>query len=305
MPIDFRMEDEAGCAHDIVRKWDVGGHEVAVILHGRLDDPDQRRVATLVCACDYDYIELSGDRGRRLRNDPEKCMGKQLARGQLKNEASAALRNIVASAGLEEAVLEAHRKVVANEHLGQARSGIIYVQEVAELLGLQTAEVHTAVRRLYAQEKLDVDGMILRPFMPHFRFPEELRMMIRMMVETPLGWPNGDAGGCAIDALERAVHQGTSYKNGKDLFWPHNWPNVSPNHLIEFGIHFMGTAIGRGERDEEARKDLRYVDFEHVAKWLETAALRFRAFGKANGFPEKIEHDDAVGSVDLLDEDKE
>ncbi len=285
MPINFKLDDDAGCAHDVVRTWEVGGHEVAVIMHGRLDDPDGRRAATLVCVCDYDAIPLAGGQGYRLRNDPRKCMAKEVARTALKNEAAVALRLELAQNGIEAAVLEAHRKVSGGECLGQAHAGILYVQEAAELLGKRPEEVFAAVKRLFAQERLDLNGMILVPYVPHFRFPEEIRMMIRMMVETPLGWPNGDAGGCAIETLEQAVNEGTGYKKGKDLFWEHNCPNVAPNHLLEFGILFIATVIGRAEKEEAVRNDLRFIDLEQVARQLEASAARYRALGQAHGFP--------------------
>ncbi len=292
MPIDFRLDDEAGRSHRIIRHWEIDGHEVALILRGLLDDPGKKTVQELVCECDYDVVPEKEDGnptgvvvGRR---DPEDCKAKKGVRADYLASCGKVLRKNLDAIGLAETILLIHRTVEAGRYYGQAASGMIYMQEVAALLGKQANEVYEAVKQLFAEGKLDLNGMILIDFVPRFRFPEEIRHMIRMLVESPLGWPNGDAGSGVIDTFERAINDSTDYKHGKDAFWEHNYPNIAPNHLLEFGISFIGAAIDRGERGAHARDNLRFTNCENVAKWLEVTAERFRAFGAANGFPRAL-----------------
>lgn len=297
MPINFKLDDDAGCTHDILRRWEHDGHEVAVIRHGRLNDPEHRRTEMLVCECDYEVIMEDGGGAYSHRNDPAACTAKSAARANVSADTAVGLRAMLSLNGLEAAILEAHHKVEAGAYLGQTHAGMLYVQEIAELLGKPSPEVFAATQKLRAEEKLDLDGMILIPFVPHFRFPEEMRMMIRLMVETPLGWPNGDAGGCAIETLEKAIDEGTVYKHGGHLFWGHNYPNIAPNHLLDFGMRFIAAAIDRAEGTEAERNDLRYTDCERVAGWLEAVASRFRTFGSTNGFPMAFSPDDATDAA--------
>jgi hypothetical protein len=84
--------------------------------------------------------------------------------------------------------------------------------------------VHAACRRLYAQERLDLNGMILAEYVPAFRWPSVLDSVIFRFLGDVLGYPNGDAGdiACAKSGAIAAEVLGT--KRAKDIF--PDWPEV-------------------------------------------------------------------------------
>ncbi len=290
MPIDYEKESaSSGCVLTPIRKWSHLDHEVALVRYEKKNADPPYADMHLVCECDFDVKPVVRDGktvGVEHVRDPEACASKEAVRGAVKLEAKRPLLATLRASGLKDAILEAHAKVKAGEYLGQRYASMIYAQEVAELLGTPMDAMRAALAELFAEEKLDLNGMILADYVPRFRFPREIQQLFRMLVETPLGWPNGDAGDCFIAALEGAIHEGTDYKHGKDAFWPHNFPHLAASHLVEFGHLWLASALERAERGGGDREDLRFTDCERLAAELERLAAGYRALGKTHGFPQ-------------------
>lgn len=178
--------------------------------------------------------------------------------------------------GPKAAVLDIFQKITHRENLGQANSGIIYVQEVAELLGIQVSKILQLCDELFEEEKLDLNGMILSPHISRFRFPKEIETLFAYIIEEPLGWPNGEAGDIFVAELEQAIQKHTRFKHGKEAFWPENYPHISPRHLLFFGLNWMGVAISKAESIPEALVDVSPWCTEATAKVLEDLARRIR-----------------------------
>lgn len=168
---------------------------------------------------------------------------------------------------LPDALYDIASRVWSGEWLGQSADGVIYLQEAGHLLGLggpDSAPVDPrlweAAQTLQAAEKADLSGMILLPYRPGFRFPEQIRHMIRYLVEEPLGWPNGDAGDLAVYKLESAVDDSGAYAHGRELVGTEGFPHLAPRHLVSFGLEWLtegiqkGTELGPVEREALADK---------------------------------------------------
>lgn len=290
MPIDIEKESAAsGCVLTKLRQWSHLDHEVALVRYEKKDADPPYAHTHLVCECDFDVKPVVRD-GKTIGvehvRDPEKCASKDAVRALVKLEMKRPLLATLRASGLKAAILEAHAKVKAGEYLGQRYACMIYAQEVAELLEVGMTDMHPALAELFAEEKIDLNGMILADYVPRFRFPREIQQLFRMLVEAPLGWPNGDAGDCFLATVEGAIHEGTDFKHGKDAFWPHNFPHLAASHLVEFGHHWLASALARAERGGADREDLRFTDCEWLAADLERLAAGYRALGKAHGFPQ-------------------
>lgn len=259
MPLDMqKLAGAPGIRCAMQERWTIDGHEVALVIYKKRGGRGPGN-AYLACECDTDTEDVVRDGkvvGHTCRHDPHKCAAKAAVRAQVTERVRPSVLAVREKQGLEAAVLDVHSRVKAGEWLGQTHQGVIYAQEVAALLNEQLPAVLAAIESLYAKESLDLNGMIICDYVPGFRFPKEVRSMLRMMVETPLGWPNGDAGEGVLAELERAVTKGTRYKRCADAFWDHNWPRVAPWHLVEFGITFLSAAHGRAASDPAVRKEL-------------------------------------------------
>ncbi|MEY4744599.1 MAG: hypothetical protein RL272_544 [Candidatus Parcubacteria bacterium] len=289
MPIDIEKESAAsGCALTKLRTWPHLGHEVALIRFEKQDADPPYADVHLVCECDFAYEDVIEDGkvvGKTHPNDPHGCPSKKAVMAAVRKEMKPSCMAVLRREGLKAAILDVHRRVKSGEYFGQGRAYAIYAQEVAELLDTDMPAMHEALAELFAEEKLDLNGMILMDYVPRFRFPKEIQYVFRMMVESPLGWPNGEAGACFLETIEGAIHEHTDYKHGKDAFWPHNYPNVAASHLVEFGYAWLAIAMSRADTDRKDREDLRFTDCGSLAKRLEDLAARFRALGKAHGYP--------------------
>lgn len=268
-------------------RWSIDGHEVALVNYRRKGERGPGN-SYLACECDTDTEDVVRDGkviGHTHRRDPHACAAKASVRDQVAERIRPSCLATLAKDGIAAAVAGVHARVKGGEWLGQTHPGIIYAQEVASLLRQPLPAVLNAVESLYAKELLDLNGMILCDFVPGFRFPKEVRSMLRMMIEAPLGWPNGDAGDIALSEIETAITKGTRFARCADAFWDHNWPRVAPSHLVEFGLAFLDGALARATSDDAEANDLRYFDCARLASHLERLASGYRALGVARGFP--------------------
>jgi len=174
-------------------------------------------------------------------------------------------------------------RVKDGEWLGQHYANMIYAQEVAELLDIKGPAIWGYCDTLYAEERLELNGAILTDYEKRFRFPIEIQQLLAMLVEEPLGWPNGDAGDGFLYTLEHAIHEHTDYKSGKDAFWKENFPHIAPHHLLSFGMLWIELALSRVATDDNAARDLWYLDKEH-ATYLENLRKKTAAILKTQRF---------------------
>lgn len=230
-------------AYAVLRRWKRRGHEVALI---RLTNKANSEVsdAHLMCECDFDCEDVVRD-GRTVRirkGDPHRCRIKKRVRDAVLRRTRK--RNFARwrKMGLRRAVLDIKRRVDGGEWLGQHEPRMIYVQEVAKLLGRPAQDVWAACRELYAEEKLDLDGAILCDYAQGFRFPEEMVGIMRHVVEELLGWPNGDAGDFWIGKLEQDVQQKLGFESGKAAFGK-QWPHIDGVLLAEHGLEPVAEAL--------------------------------------------------------------
>jgi len=220
--------------------------------------------------------------------DAHKCPAKAKARDEVVAESRQKYGAQWQAMDLKDAVLDVFGRVEKKEYLGEFWPDMIYVQDVAKILEKSVAEVHHACDQLFAEEKLDLNGMILIPFTPMFRFPKELEQVMRYMIEEPLGWPNGEAGDGFVASLEVAINENTDHKSGKDAFWEYNYPHIAPHILLMFGADWLERAIARAESDPEDLKDLIYTRLDFLAKELRQMAKRLLKLKKTLPAPPEI-----------------
>lgn len=222
MPFDIdRIRKEKELVLKIIEEWDESGHPVAVMQLARADaDPPQWGEVALLCGCHWKEGETQID---VVGSDPRVCPHLVSVR-----------THVVArtrdehpewkSMTLGNAILDIFHRVQSNQYVGQHAGGLVYTQEVAELLERDHDLVVAETFRLRDQEKLDLRGRILIPYEPRFRFPIELEHMIAMAVIDVLGVPNGDAEQAVVAELERCVAEHGRFAHGRDAFgrfWPH------------------------------------------------------------------------------------
>lgn len=258
-----------------VRQWTIGGHEVGVY---RVDDAGDSKEdpgssgIMLACDCDTDVTNNDAD------YDPDNCPARIAARAEATREAQAALAPILAASGIKAAILEIHRRVQAKEYLGQSRAAMIYVDEVATLLGADPKAVWSACDELFAEEKLELTGAILIDWGRRFRIPLEMADALKYAVEEPLGWPNGDAGMIHLYEFEAKVQMATGLASGKHAFGV-NFPHADPALLADFFV-WLAREMSDAARDAQARDALktagadRYVTYAFTLKAAHPTVLR-------------------------------
>ncbi len=277
--IDTNRYDElTGGKHTTLHEWNIPGHTVAWMLYEGTDIYGKRFIGRdLYCECDFlfreeEYIDLEGNTKKRpvKTQDSFNCPEKEKVRAEVKKESRNYYRNVWENLELKETVMHIFDLVDTDgKWLGQRTPGLIYVQEVAELLEREPAEIWRVCDRLFAEERLDLNGAILRPYEPRFRFPIEIQNLFKLVIEEPLGWPNGEAGDFALYDLEQAIHLNTPYRHGKDLFWEHNYPHLSRVYLFEFGLRWMHLAFKEAGCDAETQKHLNILMKELHRMWRE------------------------------------
>lgn len=282
MPLDLEKEAlESGCALTLLQRWTHLDHEVALVRFEKKDADPPYADTHLVCECDFLYEDVVKDGkviGKTHPKDPHQCRAKKAVMEKVRLAAKPACLAVLRKDGLKPAILGVYAKVKAGEYLGQAVATMIYAQEVGKLLDTGMAEMRAALDELFAEEKLDLNGMILADYERRFRFPIEVQTLFAMMIEEPLGWPNGDAGDCFLGELEGVIHEHSRFKHGADAFWPHNYPHVAAHHLVQFGRYFLAAAADRAARDPKVLDDLGETD--RLADELAHLAAKFRALSK-------------------------
>jgi len=111
-----------------------------------------------------------------------------------------------------------------------------------------------------------------------FRFPEEIRQLFECMVK-PFGFMEAEVGDDAyyfLQTLEKALHDNTKYKHGKDAFGKDNYPHIAPHILLIFGRNWVKIALERAAEDSDALKDISMFKLDRIAQGLEEAAKRCR-----------------------------
>jgi len=287
MPIDLEKESaESGCTLTALRRWPGPDHEVALVRFEKKDADPPYADTHLVCECDFAYEDVVRDGkvvGKTHPKDPHRCRSKKAVMRSVQLEAKPKFQAMLREDGLKAAILAVHASVSAGEYLGQTVATMIYAQEVGELLDAEMSEIRSALDELFAEEKLDLNGMILAEYVRRFRFPKEIQALFIMMIEEPLGWPNGDAGDCFLAELEGTIHAHTRFKHGADAFWPHNYPRVAAHHLVQFGRYCLAVAAERAARDPKVLDDLGETD--RLAAELESIAAKFRSLAKPPSKP--------------------
>lgn len=218
--------------------WDLendsGTHQVAWVCAPHFSNH-------LVCECDFKkrkkpYVHNGPD-------DPNNCPVKRAVEHRGIEASKLYFAEHQQDYTLEESIEHLFQRVESGQFLG-LQTNVIYAQQVGQILGTPLRNILGALDILYAQDKIELDGMILRRFQPRFRFPKEIQGLLRYMFEEPLGWPNGDAGDCFLHDLEKAIHDGTHFKHGRDAF-EHggNWPRLQPHIKALFGSRWLAEAL--------------------------------------------------------------
>lgn len=219
MAIDLTKEfDPKDYDFEILREWNIDGHAVAA---ARFRGKDGRHPK------DWSPQFLFCDQETRDDHDSGGCPAKHTVRESVMAERRAMHGAAWKAMPLEDAILEIHARVESEQWLGQHYADMIYVQEVAVLLGADFGLVRAACDDLFAKRKLQLNGMILRPFERRFRLPKPLTSFVIRFVGDPLGYPNGDAGECALGEIEKRMQKKLCCDDGADAFGRH-WPKMDP-----------------------------------------------------------------------------
>lgn len=224
---------------EILKRWTIEGHEVALVrmeVRQNVDDD------YLVCECDFAY-EIKNGQKFKVGGSSNECARAKAVREQVKLESKSRYGEHWKNIGPKNAISDIWERTEKLEWLGQHYATLIYVQEVAELLEISVADCLHYCDELFAEEKLDLNGMILIPYKKRFRFPKEIQMLLRYIIEEPLGWPNGEAGDGFVYRLEHAIHENTDYKSGKTVFGEESYPHIPQHILAMFGLIWVRDAI--------------------------------------------------------------
>lgn len=241
MPFDIdRIRKEKELVLNIIEEWDENGHPVAVMQLARADeDPPQWGEVALLCGCNLKPGNVT--QHRVVGSDPDVCPQRQAVHKRVIARAIARHPEWK-SMNLGNAILDIFGRVQANEYLGQVVSGVIYTQEVAVLLERDHDRVLAEVFRLRDEERVDLNGRILIPYEPRFRFPVELEDMIAMAVIDLFGAPNGDADQAVVAELEAYVTEHGHFTHGRDAFGPF-WPHIPLEVLSLPGENWVANAV--------------------------------------------------------------
>lgn len=252
--------------------WNIDNHSVAWIRF----EAETEYSYHLMCDCDFRESDKPYTYGGT--DDPKLCQAKKAVEQERLKKTQCFYTEALKTDTLENAVEEIfHRVHDKGDFLGQ-RMNLIYAQEVAAMVSRPLRELLAAIETLYAQDKLELNGMILQPFRHQFRFPAEIRSLLRFMIEEPLGWPNGDAGDCFLEEVERAIDAGTHFKHGREAFgYGGNWPRLAPHIKALFGSKWLAEALtfymaraAQGDEASQGRVDEITAFFETWLNLLKT-----------------------------------
>lgn len=264
--------------YTLVREWEHEGHDVGLFILFNPNAPDLDNSPSPMCECDFDYEIEERENGTRLmvqQRDSHGCPHiaafRELCRQEAREKHGDAWREM----GVKEAILDIHKRVKANEYLGTHWGGMIYLQTVGELLGVPVPWDEAA--ELFKEERLQLNGAILCDYQEYFRFPRELKGLIRYIIEAPLGWPNGEAGDGFVGSLYRLIEENTGVTHGRELFGD-DYPYVRPERLLVMGLALLRVAIERAEKSRSARKEFHFTALDNCAKHLTDVKKKLSGF---------------------------
>ncbi len=252
-----------------------GGHEVAVMKVENIAVAHDCTSAELECECDFDVEVLETGDGRQSLvqlSDPHKCRAKRAVRRYIARRTSRRNGAHWRSIGLKEAILDIHERIRSGEYFGNALGGVIYAQEVSELLGVPVDEVLAACNELYKEERLQLNGMILADFVKRFRFPRQMRGIMAYIVEEPLGWPNGEAGDCYVCTVEDEFAALTGVERGVEAFGEADWPDIDMGILETYALEPVVTELRWIAQEADPVAKLKAIEREHIPAWLDGLA---------------------------------
>ncbi|MFA6338825.1 MAG: hypothetical protein WCW87_02085 [Candidatus Paceibacterota bacterium] len=238
-------QDAFKTTYRIIKSWTLEGHEIiwAWFEIVRPHDMSHGKGKTLLCECDFDFEIANGS--KKFKNDPHECQHKKYVRDVLiPQESIREYGETWKAMGCKQAILDIFEKVKNGKLFGKYKGDVIYIQEVARLLGETDANILKLCDELFAEEQLSLNGAILIPYVSRFRFPKEIQHLLAYLIEEPLGWPNGEAGDCFLEEIEGVITEYTNFKTGKKVFGDH-YPHLSPQILINFGGAWIQSGVSK------------------------------------------------------------
>src|SRR5471030_3236746 len=100
MPLDFKRDHDSGFATTVVRQWNLGGHQVAMVRHTDTN-PDRNlpECTYIVCECDHDIEDVVED-GKVVaymhRRDSHNCAFKKSVHKEVMAESGGILKMMLA-----------------------------------------------------------------------------------------------------------------------------------------------------------------------------------------------------------------
>lgn len=258
--IDRSKLNQPGLWFDILRTWDEGGHEVALIDKRNANNPECGG-PELECECDYDYEikEKDGIGYKVSTKDSRKCPAKEAVRRKVIKESQEKYGEHWKKIGLKEAVFEIFQKVESKEYLGQHNNGIIYLLEAAELLDVEP--YHKLLKEcgeLRIEKRMGLSGDILTHYEEYFHFPAEINQLLAHLVMRQPADNACESGERFLIAIGRAISDATDYEGGKETFCD-DYPCIQPATLEMFGRMWARKAFEKlnNENAEFARENKR------------------------------------------------
>lgn len=239
------------------------GHQVVFFEVRRkadLWDGKDQSWQKLMCPCDLEWKWTMWNGRRQLvhtNSDKDRCPAKEHTRETVRNELRAEHGARWRAMPLADAAYDIYQMHANGAYLGEHNIGMLYVQDLERLLGTTpatisfdaqkegsssveivqfeypSAEILEAVDTLRGRKLLDLSGMILVPYQESFRFPDTLHNFFATIIETPLGWPNGDKGDGILWRLYAEIAERTGWQSGEEVFGEANIPVVTQVFLDE------------------------------------------------------------------------
>jgi hypothetical protein len=288
-----------------IREFDNGmKHPVVLMSECRIGTPRKKNSwMRLMCKCDLTFKwSLCGKPKKRTMvhvGDGYHCPVKEDARKIVRAEVREKYQKPWEAMVLADRVLDIWQKHRAGEYMGERNIGTLYVQDVESLLGttpevikvslgesrnaqgevvspgsverisFPSREILTAVGELKKRKLVDLNGMILVSYREYFRFPEELHRQFAYWIEAPLGWPNGDAGGCFLAELYGKIARVTGWQSGEEVFGAGNIPALTPYWWARSKENWLPVLDWRfGLPEEEHQEVVRGISIEKWIAWL-------------------------------------
>lgn len=254
---------------------DLGGVEVAWMRYenGEIDD------ACLLTDADFlDEATSEGDKADlHQRCEDAKRRAIAIRMEELRREHGVRWSRMP----LKEVVFEVVQLAWNGTWVGQEEKGTIYVRTILDLLKPLPFEndceggVWCALAELEEEERIELNGGLIEPYTQRFRFPKEIRELLRYIIEEPYGWPNGEVADFSLSAIERAIGEHTGFKHGRSLVGEENFPRLAPRHLMWHGLAWLTRVINRMEVEGPEIVEPS-PDLESLAGQLEVLAKRTR-----------------------------